>query len=227
MGFLSHGNSLDFSSLRRQLESAYKSTSGPMNVDLSTLSLSVRTIHVFAQAGIHHETVVHLIATIVSPFSHRLGTCELIRIFHSAALLNEHLENEVLGALREEISSPERMSDLEGVDDLRTICIVLESMQRLNFRHVGLFQICADNILFLKSALNVDSIQLILNVSDRLQLRHKALLDSIILILPIVPCSDEELQSIVHILLKLEAGSADDRKYLRNLVSFRLASIVD
>jgi hypothetical protein len=61
----------------------------------------------------------------------------------------------------------------------------------------------------------------------KLEAKHSRLEENIIHILPVIPCSDQELDAIVSYLLVLKAGSEEDRKFLTDLVRFRKASLLE
>jgi hypothetical protein len=222
------GNPCDFSGSRRLLETAYKSISNQKQRNQSNdlVLANMRTIHVFAQAGIHQASIAELINTFTPSLVRQLSIREFLKLIHSASLLAGLLDEEALAALWDEISVSSRLSELRDIADFEAICVVLESMRLLNIKHLDLFQTCADNLALLIRNITADRMIVILDVMDTLGMRHTKLLDSIISILPIVPCSDEELTSTVNYLVKMEAGTEDDRSYLQNLVRLRLASIV-
>ena len=224
-GYLHAGRSIDIARCRRYLWDAYEYLS--KDPEPVTVSSHIVTVHSFSQSSVFTPATSELLTRIAEQNLHHVTSCDVFRLFHSAALMRDYISDDIMSLLVREISLPSRLSDLKGMNDIEIACVVTDSMLLMSVDAIELFQACADQIIIKSSELSAERILRILRAMDILRLRHGKLLDSIVSILPIVPCSDEELGSIIGYLVSMNAGTEEDRAYLTNLVRFRLASIVE
>lgn len=126
-----------------------------------------------------------------------------------------------------ELKTPSRMSELVERVGVINISVVVHAQARLGIRESELSRICLDSLASKLADLSAAHIASLLSDMIDLKVSHQRLLESVVFLLPAIPCNDEELKSISESLVSLNAGSQKDREFLLNLVKFRNVVVLD
>ena len=126
-----------------------------------------------------------------------------------------------------ELKTPSRASELVESVGAENISLVVHAQARLGIRECELSRICLDSLACKLADLSAAHIASLLTDMIDMKISHQRLLESIVFLLPAIPCNDEELKSISESLVSLNAGSQEDREFLLNLVKFRNVVVLD
>lgn len=152
-----------------------------------------------------------------------------------ASILNDFMasnepESDSIAILRSvltELRNPSRSDYLMNSAESKVLRSVLHAQARLRLEDPDLSRICLDSLTPKVSDMTGTEIESLLADMVELKLRHDTLLNRIVFLIPVIPYSNVELDSVTNALQALGAGSKDDQEFLVNLVRFRNVVVLD
>ena len=207
------------------MEQVYSAlSSGKTKVDLSSFAVS---LHSLVQFDIFGPYTGDMLERTIELHVNDLNACDLVLLLESCAKLRGEISPHSIAAIWMRLESEEMLHSLKAGGDLGTLCRLIDVMAYTGYIKANLFREVAEGLTPHIPSLSSKDILSVVKAMHALQLRHTKLTDTIILVLPIIRCSDEELEEISSCLVTMGAGTAEDRDYLNRLVSFRLSFIPD
>lgn len=226
-GWIESSQPLDFHRIRTWLASAYEALdTAPLTEQKTTEML--QELKKFAHVNLFKSEVFDLVRQIVDLRVRQLSVLDLISALGIQIRIDEAGNGrDTTKMVLAELSSEARLDALGSLRSWREWLDCLQLVAQVNCPNADIVRTCAENLSWSLGSMSAIDISLALSSMCKLEAKHSRLEENIIHILPVIPCSDQELDAIVSYLLVLKAGSEEDRKFLTDLVRFRKASLLE
>ena len=226
---LSDGSAVDVSVHRNAIRIVHERNNGTEEPSSSSLSGQIRELTGFVRRDIFPHDSRSILSDLVSLRLRDMSVVDMSYILHCFSLdANAKRDyEEQISDLLDDLTSVHRSRDVESLKQWRTCMYILDSLMRLDIPNTGAVRLCAERLVLEVPQMDADDIGRVLSALRHFKLSHKRFIDTIIFLLPAIPCSDAQLAEIVDSIIVLDGGTPEDRQFLQQLVKYRNATVVD
>jgi hypothetical protein len=132
-----------------------------------------------------------------------------------------------ISAISSELMKIERERDIEGIRNPGSLVSLVDVMSGLKKSHIPIVSLCIDCLASQIWRLEAELIISVLKSLSKSSLKHPTFTGSLVFVLPVIPCTDEELREIVRLLLQIGLDNTEDSQFISNLVRFRTVTIIE
>ena len=216
---------LDFKTIRSWINSGYELLNQSQLAD----SLSAKVlpeINSLLRYKVFSVEISELVSEVVDVHLRVLSTEDLVTLLSAISKL-ENGCSRLIDEIVSELNQEKRLSQLKTLRSWRIWLQCLHAHAHVNLSSRETIRVCMDNLAWSVASMSAQDIDLLLSCMCKMRATHQQLQGNVIYILPVIPCTDTELDSIVGSLVSLGAGTDEDRRFLLDLVRFRTASVVE
>jgi hypothetical protein len=132
-----------------------------------------------------------------------------------------------ISAISSELMKIERERDIEGIRNPGSLVSLVDVMSGLKKSHIPIVSLCIDCLASQIWRLEAELIISVLKSLSKSSLKHPTFTGSLVFVLPVIPCTDEELREIVRLLLQIGLDNTEDSQFISNLVRFRTVTFIE
>lgn len=195
-------------------------------VSLSKQAISP-TLFSILKFGIFEDDILNVVES-----QQRLNFTEydidaLVEVLSHLVATGDIRAQRAISVITNELNKPDRFRDIRRIDNPGVLDRLLAVMSELKPSHVPIISLCLDCLVLMVGRMEPRLIISILSSMSRSSFKHPTFTESVIFVLPVVPCTDDQLREIVRLLLHIGLDNTQDTQFISNLVKFRAVSIIE
>jgi hypothetical protein len=172
---------------------------------------------------------VHFFQDLIAHHKGQMSTDDLCMVLNAS--IDAHQKGadvgDIIDAIFSELRRPSRKSSISETASLTTLSTIVRAQACFLHEDSQVSTICIQSLVRLVPEMSAAEIGSLLKDLLTLKISHRRLTDTIILLVPVIPCNDQELESITNSIISINAGTQEDRDFLLNLVKFRNVAVLD
>lgn len=157
----------------------------------------------------------------------KYDTVTLVDTISHLVKIGDSRAHRAIAAISSELMKTERERDIECIRNPRSLVSLVDVMSGLNKSHRPIVSLCIDCLASQIWRLEAKLIISVLITMSESSFKHPTFTGSLVFVLPVIPCTDEELREIARLLLEIGLDNTEDSQFISNLVRFRTVTIIE